>query len=208
MNYLAHLFLSGSSDEMLVGNLIGDFVKGQVNGQFPGRIGEGIMLHRQIDSYSNDHPQALVSRNRFSRKWRRFAGIILDICYDHFLIRHWHQYTSMSLTHYIDEVHGRLQPFNHTIHGRLPFFPTRENLGYLLETNEDLDGVMFTLSRISNRMKNGTALVDAIDEIESIYSELEGDFSGFFPDLIAYVHSLYPESCPPSLLNLQQVVTE
>ncbi len=197
MNYLAHAFLSGNSDELLVGNLVGDFVKGRINGQFPGRIGEGIRLHRQIDSYCNDHPQALASRNRFSSDWRRFAGIILDICFDHFLIRHWRDYATISLSCYVDEIHLRLYPFKHILRGKLPFHASRENLGYLLETNRDLDGVMFTLSRISNRMKNRKVLMNAIDEIEATYGELEKDFSGFFPDLISYVQTRYPETRPP-----------
>jgi len=192
MNYLAHLFLSGDSDDLLVGNLIADFVKGKVNGQFPGQIGEGIMLHRQIDSYSNEHPRALTARNRFSGKWRRFAGIILDICYDHFLIRHWKVYSQVTFQDFIDDVHQRLQRHEDLLQGWLPFRASRDNLGYLLETNEDLEGVMATLSRISGRIKNGKGMADAVLEIEASYDDLEADFSAFFPDLMVYVAALNP----------------
>lgn len=196
MNYLAHVFLSGSSDDLLVGNLIGDFVKGSVNGQFPGRIGEGIMLHRQIDSFSNDHERALVARNRFSGTWRRYAGIILDICFDHFLIRNWDLYSTVPLVDFIDSVYRRLIPYQPMLDSMLPFTVSRVNLGYLLEINENLEGVMFTLSRISNRMKSGKALTQAIDEIDSIYDVLEEDFFIFFQDLFDYVRSQYPEFSP------------
>ena len=192
MNYLAHLFLSGESDELLVGNLIGDFVKGKIEGNYPPGISEGIMLHRQIDSYAGTHPSAVSGRNRFSSIRRRMAGIILDVCFDHFLIRHWKTYSNMSFPDFVDDVHQRIQPFKHILNGRMHFFLSRQNLGYLLETNRDLDGVAFILSRISIRLRRGDVLLDAIDEIESIYDQLENDFQSFFPDLVAYVHEVRP----------------
>ncbi|NQU65766.1 MAG: DUF479 domain-containing protein [SAR324 cluster bacterium] len=187
MNYLAHLFLSGDSDELLVGNLIGDFVKGKIDGNYPMQICEGIRLHRQIDSYTGAHSRALLGRNRFGSERRRFAGIILDVCFDHFLIRHWHTYATIDLAHFIDAVHLRIQPYEHILNGKMDFFLSRKNMGYLLETNRDLDGVEFILSRISNRMRKGHCLLNAMDEIESNYDLLEKDFGAFFPDLIEYV---------------------
>jgi len=193
MNYLAHAFLSGNSDELLVGNLIGDFVKGRISEGFSPGIREGVMLHRQIDSYTNDHSGATSARNRFSRERRRFAGIILDICFDHFLIQHWNRYTDTRLSSFVDGVFRRIQPYQDIFRGRLPFSLTRENLGYLLETNQDLDGVVFTLSRISNRLRNGNALLNALGEIKAMYDQLEADFINFFPDLIHYTCSLHPD---------------
>lgn len=197
MNHLAHAYLSGDSDELLVGNLIGDYVKGTLSGQYSGGIGEGIALHRRIDSFSNRHPAALAGRNRFSSDWRRFAGIILDICFDYFLIQHWKDYANVSLQRFVDDVYARVQPFQPLMGDRLPFPPTRENIGYLLETNADLDGVMFTLTRLSGRVRNGRGLVNAIAEVEAAYEALESDFNAFFPDLIAYVQSLHPGLCLP-----------
>jgi acyl carrier protein phosphodiesterase len=201
MNYLAHAFLSGNSDERLVGNLIGDFVKGGIPEGFSRRIREGVMLHRQIDSYTNDHSGSTSARNRFSRERRRFAGIILDICFDHFLIRHWNRYIETSLSSFVDGVFQRIQPYQDIFRGRLPFSLSRENLGYLLETNQDLDGVVFTLSRISNRLRNGTSLLNALGEIEAMYDLLEADFINFFPDLIHYTCSLHPDLQIPFQLN-------
>jgi len=193
MNYLAHLLLSGESDELLVGNLIGDFVKGKINGNYPVGIGAGIMLHRRIDSYTGTHPRAVSARNRFSPERRRLAGIILDVCFDHFLIRHWHRYSNMSFPHFVDEVHRRIQPYKHILQGGLHFFHSRRNIGYLLETNQDLDGVAYILSRISNRLRKGDGLLDAIDEIETNYDQLENDFNAFFPDLVEYVRTVRPQ---------------
>ncbi len=190
MNYLAHLFLSGDSDEVLVGNLIGDFVKGRINGNYPAPIDAGIRLHRQIDSFTEAHPRAVSGRNRFSSERRRFAGIILDVCFDHFLIRHWPTYSKLHLSVFVDEVHRRIQPYGHILNGKLDFFLSRRNMGYLLETNRDLEGVEFVLSRISNRMKKGRVLLNAIGEIEANYDLLEDDFIAFFPDLIEYVQSV------------------
>jgi len=190
MNYLAHLLLSGDSDEILVGNLIGDFIKGNIGDEFPGQIGAGIMLHRQIDSFTDTHPIFMLGRQRFSPERRRYAGIILDICFDHFLIQHWSHFANMGLPFFVDGVHRRIQPYNRILKGRLHFFLSRENIGYLLETNQDLDGVDFSLSRISKRMKNGSALIDAIDEVRLHYDFLEADFFAFFPELVNYVYAV------------------
>ncbi len=193
MNYLAHLLLSGESDELMVGNLIGDFVKGKINGNYPIRIGKGITLHRQIDSYTTSHPRAVSGRNRFSPERRRLAGIILDVCFDHFLIRHWNTYSDINFPQFVDEVHQRIQPYRHILKDGMLFFQSRKNIGYLLETNQDLDGVSYILSRISNRLRKGGALLNAIDEIETNYDQLENDFKSFFPDLVAYVKTVRPE---------------
>ncbi len=189
MNYLAHLYLSGNSEEQLIGNLLGDHVKGIIKDQFSEEVRKGLILHRKIDSYTNSHSLAQANLKLFTPDRRRFAGIIMDVCYDHFLIKNWSNYSSIELHEFISNVHHILQNHKQFFIGRLKFLLCRKTLEHLLGTNGSMEGIEFTLDRISNRMKRGDKLRGALEEIEENYDAFELSFSGFFPDLIHYCDS-------------------
>jgi len=100
MNYLAHLALIPTScrdreDALRIGNLLGDFIKGTESSlrlQFPVDLVDGIKLHRAIDKFTDAHPSFLESKQLLAPERRRYAGIVLDIIYDHFLSIHWKTY--------------------------------------------------------------------------------------------------------------------
>ena len=46
MNYLAHIYLSGSSPQIRVGGFIADAVKGGIPEHYPYKLRSGIRLHR------------------------------------------------------------------------------------------------------------------------------------------------------------------
>ena len=99
MNYLAHLYLAKDSTELMIGGILGDFVKGTLKDQYPNEIKQGIELHRKIDTYTDSHVMTRASRRLYSPERRRFAGIIVDLCYDHFLYRHWSTFSDTALEH-------------------------------------------------------------------------------------------------------------
>lgn len=92
MNYLAHLYLSGNDHQLMVGNFIGDAVKGSLYEQFPGRIREGILLHRQIDTYTDNHPKIRQAKSYFSKSYGKYSGVVVDVLFDHFLASNWNKY--------------------------------------------------------------------------------------------------------------------
>ncbi len=92
MNYLAHLHLGGQRPEELLGSLYGDFVKGRLQGEYSPQIEAAIQLHRSIDVFTDAHPLVDRSLSRFSQTRRRYAGIVLDVFFDHCLARDWAQY--------------------------------------------------------------------------------------------------------------------
>src|SRR6188768_77560 len=95
MNFLAHLYLSGNDNKIMVGNFIADFVKGRVAlNQFEPAIIRGIELHRAIDEYTDNHPVVTISKNRLRPTYRHYSGVIVDVFYDHFLARNWNTYHS------------------------------------------------------------------------------------------------------------------
>ena len=92
MNYLAHLVLGRADEGLMVGSLLVDFVRGEVDGRFPGRVAEGIRMHRAVDAFVDAHGAMEACRRLVSPDRRRFAGIITDICFDHFLSLSWSEF--------------------------------------------------------------------------------------------------------------------
>ena len=189
MNYLAHLYLAKDSPESLLGSILGDFVKGTIGDRYPLKIKRGIELHRTIDTFTDSHPATRASRNLYSPSRRRFAGIIVDLCYDHFLYRHWPAYTDVALEQFISRVYNILLTHRTALPKRLaamvPVMVSQDWLG----SYQDLGGVEKALSRLSVRVTNGSQMPGAIEEIKQHYSRLETNFLIFFPDLIDFVQN-------------------
>jgi acyl carrier protein phosphodiesterase len=189
MNYLAHLYLAGDSPESLLGSIMGDFVKGAIGDRYPPKITRGIELHRKIDAYTDSHPITRASRKLYSPARRRFAGIIVDLCYDHFLYRHWPEFTDLALDQFISRIYDILIAHREALPARMaamvPVMIREDWLG----SYQDLMGVEKALSRLSKRVTNGDRLLSAIEEIKLHYQSLEANFLIFFPDLIHFVQN-------------------
>ncbi len=93
MNFLAHLYLSGNDEQLMIGNFIADSVKGSSYKNFPDGIKRGILLHRAIDFYSDNHSVFLKSVERLRPNYHKYAGVIVDIFFDHFLAKNWKEYS-------------------------------------------------------------------------------------------------------------------
>lgn len=91
MNYLAHLYVSAESPDAMLGSLLGDFVKGRLvdDGRYPLAVLHAVALHRRVDSFANGHPTFRRSVGRVAPGLRRYAGVLVDLFYDHFLARAW-----------------------------------------------------------------------------------------------------------------------
>lgn len=105
MNFLAHLFLSGKPGELMVGNFIADSVKGSMLSDFSEGIQQGIKLHRAIDNFTDNHLVTLKSKERLRIHFGKYAPVVVDIFYDHFLAICWEKYADRSLRIYADEVY-------------------------------------------------------------------------------------------------------
>ena len=189
MNYLAHLFLADDSDEFLIGSFLGDFVKGTLDDRYSEEITRGIIFHRKIDAYADAHERTVASKNLFKPKRRRFAGIIVDICYDHFLAKHWSNYSSIKLSAFISYVYETLQKHDEILPERLKYILPRMIKQNWLESYQTIDGVEITLNRISKRIARKNSLKGSIEEIRLNYNALEKNFLDFIPDLVVYAKS-------------------
>lgn len=190
MNYLAHLYLAEDSPESLLGNLLGDFIKGWSTDAYCDEIKKGIQLHKQVDRYTDFHPVVRESKRLISPVNRRYAGIIIDVFYDHFLAKNWSEYSSVPLEDFTVKVYKALQDneaiLPDSIKQVLPSLIGRN----LLMSYAELNGISATLQRLSNRLKRENSLASALEDLTANYKQIEEDFYQFFPDLIDYVKTL------------------
>ena len=191
MNYLAHAYLAESSDEFLIGSFIGDFVKGSVGAHFSAEITNGIVFHRQVDTFTDSHKLTRASRSLFSPHRRRFAGIIIDICYDHFLSRHWSTYADTELPAFIERIYAVLKRHRSILPLKLQTVLPRMFKQNWLACYLTLDGVDITLNRIAKRISRENCLNGSIDEVKNNYQRLEENFLTFFPDLLDFAQPYF-----------------
>jgi acyl carrier protein phosphodiesterase len=191
MNYLAHAYLAESSDEFLIGSFIGDFVKGSVGDHYSSEITNGILFHRQVDTFTDSHKLTRASRRLFSRQRRRFAGIILDICYDHFLSKHWSTFADAELSGFIERIYSVLKRHRSILPSKLQTVLPRMLQQNWLACYRTLDGVDITLNRIAKRISRENVLSGSIDEVKDNYQRLEDNFLAFFPDLLEFAQPFF-----------------
>ncbi len=97
MNYLAHLLLAGPEAEWRLGGMLGDHVRGGDWRHYSPDVAAGILLHRAIDRATDTHPAVVGARRALPPPFRRFAGIILDVLFDHLLACGWSRYHPLPL---------------------------------------------------------------------------------------------------------------
>ncbi|HBS88739.1 MAG: hypothetical protein A2W91_19035 [Bacteroidetes bacterium GWF2_38_335] len=191
MNYLAHLYLSGDNDEVQLGNFIGDSVKGCNFERFPDMMRKGIILHRQIDSFTDNHKLYRVSSNRFKSHYHKHSGVITDILYDHFLSKNWHLYSEIPVESYIRNIYVLAVYYHNILPERvkkfLPFMITKNWLG----TYSTLEGIESIFERMSKRTSLPAEYEFAMRIINEKYDDLNEEFIIFFDDLISFVNDKF-----------------
>lgn len=192
MNFLAHLHLAEATPESRMGNLLGDFVKGRpYDERFPTGIWRGIMEHRHIDAFTDKHPVWQLSRDRLPRDLRRFAGIIIDIVYDHFLVCHWDRFSpEVSFSNFIESTHDDLLATLHLAPDEAAGVILMMMQEEWLEGYASLKGIKETLRRVSDRSVSLTPMQSAFAKVLPQLDEMEGHFLDYYPELMEYVESM------------------
>ena len=187
MNWLAHVLLSKYNVESRLGNLLGDLAKGKDIVELNHNLREGIERHYAIDKFTDSHITVKNSKRRIHKDYSRFAGILIDVFYDHFLAKNWHLYSSSILSDFTAEIYKSFQNYQ----GEVPQ-SARQIIEQMI--NEDwltkyqyFEGVENALKRIDARIKNRTGnqvnLVDAVTILKQEYINLEQDFCSFFSEI-------------------------
>jgi len=189
MNWLAHLVLSDRSPSFRIGNLLPDLMTRSELDAVPQMFWKGIECHRRIDAFTDKHSVVRRSAQRMPPPHRRFAPILVDIFYDHFLSVKWTEHWPQSLGEFIEEIYSsfeareaQLPPLTFDVLKRM----RAENW---LGSYGEIAGVRLTLERVARRFRRPVQLGDAVVELERNYDALEADFEEFFPELRAHVEA-------------------
>jgi len=190
MNFLAHAFLARDDIDLMIGSLMGDFVKGPLDGQYAPSITRGLILHRRVDTYTDSHALVVRSRSRISPERRRYAGILIDLFYDHYLAHYWSEYSATPLDEFTAAVYTnlleRLQWLPERLQRIAPHMAQTDWLGSYRST----EAVGEALNRIGTRFKRGNPLLGSIEELAMNYAGLEEDFRAFFPEVMRFARRL------------------
>ena len=190
MNYLAHLHLGGQRPGQLLGSLYGDFVKGRLQGQFAPDIEGAIQLHRSIDVFTDRHPLVDVALSRFSLTRRRYAGIVLDVFFDHCLARDWRLYADQPLELFTSDVY-RVLSSERQLPERLAKIAPHMVANDWLGSYQEFEVLEQVLRGISRRLTRPEELAAAMQELRRLYEPLSEDFRLFFPQLQDFARN-YP----------------
>lgn len=183
MNFLAHAYLSFGEEEVLIGNFIGDFVKGREMKHFPFLVQAGITLHRQIDTYTDLHPLVKEVQLHLRPKHSHYSRVISDIFFDYFLAKNWSKYSSLDLKDFSQQTYGLLTqstlPFPDSFQ-RMLYWMKHQDWLYAYQTHHGLQAALDGLSRrarFDSKMEQASLLLQKKEE------EFELIFFEFFKDL-------------------------
>lgn len=186
MNFLAHLHLSGKSDKLMVGNFIGDFVKGKDFSHFDDTIALGIQLHRAIDEYTDSHEVVSLSKDRLRGKYRHYSGVIVDMFYDHFLAINWKEFGREKLLDYSLECYETIEKFHDILPERVKYMlPFMKENNWLYNYSK-VDGIQRALNGMSRRTTFASKMDEATRELKTHYDSFNKEFRTFYPDLVAF----------------------
>jgi len=187
MNYLAHIYLSGNDEEIIIGNFIGDFVKGHQFNQYTQMIRKGIILHRYIDSFTDTHAIVRRSKTRINEQYHKYSGIIIDILYDHFLVKNWSQYSVSPLDEFIKKFFDLANRYFDLLPESVKFFLPSFIKNNWIKAYDTVEGIQDVLLRMSSRTSLPDNTEFAIEVLRRDYDLFEAEFQAYFPALITYV---------------------
>lgn len=195
MNFLAHIYLSFDDKEITLGNFFADHIRGNKFGHLPIKIQKGILLHREIDTFTDSHPTVRKSSKRLHKNYSHYSRVIVDIYYDHFLAKNWSDYSEVPLDEYVESFYNLLED-NYDV---LPM-ATKRMMPYMMADNwllnyANLAGINNVLHGMNRRTKNKSKMNFAILDLEEHYTEFENEFTSFFDELITFSNQKFISLC-------------
>lgn len=186
MNFLAHIYLSGNNNMITIGNFIADGIRGKKYTEYPKDVQTGILLHREIDTFTDAHKTFRESTKRLHERYGHYAGVIVDILYDHFLAKNWEKYSDIPLDTYVDQFYDTLQD-------NFEILPTRiqKMMPYMISDNwllsyASIEGISKVLDGMNRRTQNRSQMNLAVQELQEFYNQFEDEFTRFFEEIILF----------------------
>lgn len=192
MNFLAHFFLCADHAALTTGNFLGDFVKGKKYTQYPAPVAKGILMHREIDAFTDKHPSFLASKLHLAPVYGHYAGVVVDMFYDHLLARHWSEYSTQPLEQFISQVYRQLQAQQHLFPA-----PAARVYHYMVQHNwlqgyTQIAGIQWALEGIARRSAYAPDMSRAAEHFQQHCVALHKEFQVFFPQLTRHIAAFLP----------------
>jgi len=189
MNHLAHTFLAPDSPEARVGSILGDFCRGVRLAELPEPVLLGVRHHRAVDAFTDQHPDVLASKQLFSSQRRRFAGVALDLLYDHYLLRHWHRFSHTDHHRFVRGVYRELASHEDIMPASMVKVTRRMVQHDWFGAYEDFENIGYALDRVASRIRFANQFAGIIEEIRANDEQLEARFLQFFPELLKFAEA-------------------
>jgi acyl carrier protein phosphodiesterase len=172
----------------MIGNFIADHIKGNQFTHLSSEIQLGIKLHREIDTFTDAHKITRISKRRLHKRYGLFAGIIIDIFYDHYLAKNWSNYSAMPLDIYVNSVYQLLDHQKEILPEK-----TLQLMPYMIQYNwlynyQYKEGIKSVLNGMNRRTNNKGQIDLAIEDLYQLDEDFEKDFQLFFEDLRIFSH--------------------
>ena len=187
MNYLAHIYLSQSKIDLMVGNYIADHIKGKELERFSEGVQEGIRMHRAIDSFTDTHEIPHRTKERLYPKYGKYSAVLVDMFYDHVLAKEWSTYSPIELTKFTQSAYAALST-------QLDIFPEKAAITFNYMSKGDwlsgyasIHGIGKALKGVSMRAAFDNNMDEAVVELEESYDLYKQDFEEFFPLMIKHL---------------------
>lgn len=189
MNFLAHQYLSGSDEKIKIGNFIADMVRGKEVDQFDDRIKEGISLHREIDAFTDQHVQVKKAVQLFRDSQGKYAPVVVDITFDHFLASNWNRYHNSELNDFARDFYDLMMDNIALMPEKVQWIIPRMKEQNWLYEYQFLGGIQQAYEGMSRRASFESNMANARVGLEDNYIELGEIFEDFFSDMIKFVRT-------------------
>lgn len=186
VNHLAHALLAARDEDLVFGGLIADFLRGAIDPALPPRVQGGVRLHRAIDRYTDSHAEVAAARALFEPPLRRYAGVVLDLWFDHLLARDWPRYGVGSLENFSQAVQRLLEAREAQTPLRMRGFLRYLRANDLPRAYVERATMERVFADLSRRIERANPLGDALAQIEPREAAIQRHFEAFMPDLIAW----------------------
>jgi acyl carrier protein phosphodiesterase len=198
VNFLAHLYLAGEDEDHIVGQVLADFLERGWRDRVSAGVLRGVRLHQKADLFTDRHDVFRRSRDRLPLELRRYAGIVVDIFYDHVLARNWDQFHSTPLEEFAQSryriLEARTEEMTERLKAALPAMVTND----WLTSYRSADGVDRALRGVGRRLKRANPLPEAGAALRENREGFESDFFEFFPAAQSHIAQLMAIQKPPT----------
>ena len=186
MNYLAHIYLSRDHEMITIGNFMADHIKGNKYKTYAIDLQKGILLHRQIDSFTDAHEIVRKSKRRLHDRYGLYRGVVIDIFYDHFLAKNWQDYSDVPLEVYTQNFYTNLTQNFEVLPDKIKYMSKYLIRDDWLLSYAKLEGIQKVLEGMNRRTSDRAQMDLAINDLEDHYAAFENDFQKFFKELMHF----------------------